>query len=71
MAEPEKAILDFLYLKSTLNTVEDFEAMRFNGDAITEKLDLQKLNTYIKIIESPTLSKRLKIFKKFLLHVTS
>lgn len=63
MAEPEKALLDFLYLKK-LNALEDMKNLRLNNLEINQTIDFQKLNQYQKIFQSITLDKRLDLLKK-------
>ncbi|HMC85720.1 MAG TPA: hypothetical protein VKI61_09345 [Chitinophagaceae bacterium] len=64
MAEPEKAIIDYLYLGSQLNKPEDLAALRLNTDAISEKINWEKLALYARVFESTTLNKRIRLFKK-------
>ena len=64
MAEPEKAILDFLYLGSQLNKREDLAALRLNTVAIHETINWEKLARYAQVFDSPTLNKRIALFKK-------
>jgi hypothetical protein len=48
MAEPEKAILDYLYLNlANINSDDDFENIRFNTDVMEEKIDAKKMQNYI------------------------
>ena len=48
MAEPEKAILDYLYLNlANINTDDDFENIRFNTDVMEEKIDANKMQSYV------------------------
>jgi len=68
IAQPEKAILDYLYLNSKLNRLEDFAALRFNTSAINETINWEKLDLYLKVFDSNTLSKRTRLFKKMQLH---
>ena len=56
MAEPEKAIIDYLYLGSQLNTPEDLSALRFNTTAINEKMNWKKLALYAEVFYSATLN---------------
>jgi len=65
MAEPEKALLDFLYLKK-LNALEDMENLRLNTLEINQTIDFQKLNQYQKIFQSKTLDKRIDLLKKII-----
>lgn len=62
MAEPEKAILDYLYLNPNLKTVDDFIEMRINTDAFREHIDLKKIHTYLEAFANKALSKRTQIF---------
>ncbi|MBI2410505.1 MAG: hypothetical protein HYV32_01230 [Candidatus Kerfeldbacteria bacterium] len=62
MAEPEKTILDYFYIHSHLNTLEDMEGMRFNEQECTESIDSQKLFRYLEEFHSPALEKRIHHF---------
>jgi len=64
MAEPEKAIIDFLYLGSQLNKPEDLAALRLNTVAINETINWKKLALYAQVFDSPTLDKRIRLFRK-------
>lgn len=63
MAEPEKVILDYLYLKK-LNSEDDIDALRFNEILIKEIVDFHKLDKYQKIFNSKVLDKRIKLLKE-------
>ncbi len=57
IAEPEKALLDYLYLNSPkIKTPEDIEELRFNEIEIG-KLDKTKLQKYAKIANNKNLQK--------------
>jgi predicted transcriptional regulator of viral defense system len=71
MAEPEKAIIDYLYLGSQLNTPEDLAALRLNTAAINKTIDWKKLTLYAKVFDSITLNKRIGLLKKNQLDVTT
>lgn len=71
MAEPEKAILDFLYLSATLNTVKDMEALRINSETFETIVNRQKLLSYAVCFESATLNRRLKLLIKSLHHANA
>ena len=48
LAEPEKALLDYLYLNlSKIRNETDFDNIRFNMDAIKEKIDSEKFLKYL------------------------
>ena len=63
IAEPEKVILDFLYLKK-LNYEEDIDALRINRIQIDELVDYDKLDRYQQIFNSKVLNKRIRILKE-------
>jgi hypothetical protein len=48
LAEPEKALLDYLYLNlSKIRNEADFDNVRFNMDKIKEKLNADKFLKYL------------------------
>lgn len=57
IAEPEKAILDYLYLHPRLKTVDDFEGMRVNKDSFAEYVDAQKFQKYLEAFSNKSLTK--------------
>ena len=49
LAEPEKALLDYLYLNlGRINTPADFESIRLNREEMKNTLDRSKFLTYLK-----------------------
>ena len=59
IAEPEKAVLDYLYLNlSKINSGSDFENLRFNEDRLSETLDREKFSRYLQVFKI----KKLKIW---------
>jgi len=48
VAEPEKALLDFIYLTSSVDSRADISEMRFNGE-IFNSLNQQKLDEYLQV----------------------
>jgi predicted transcriptional regulator of viral defense system len=65
VAEPEKVILDYLYLKK-LNSENDITAHRLNEIHIKDMVDFYKLENYQKTFNSKVLDKRIKLFKKII-----
>ncbi len=52
IAEPEKAVLDYLYLNlSKINSESDFENLRFNEDRLSETLNREKFLLYLQAFE--------------------
>jgi len=67
IAEPEKAILDFLYLRKDLETNDDFYELRINEEIYKEIINQKKLKNYLKVFNSKKLSKRVKGLNDFLI----
>ena len=65
MADLEKAILDYLYLNSKVQKIEDFEGLRWNQWILQETLNWDKFDRYLKLFESKALNKRVKSFKLY------
>ena len=68
MADPEKAILDYLYIHSALKTRDDFLGMRINVDEFSSLIDLEKFNTYLNAFANKQLSKRVRLFLTTIQH---
>lgn len=64
IAEPEKALLDFIWFKKPDND-EDFEALRLNQRMLKETINWQKMINYAELYRSPALAKRVKKLKHF------
>jgi len=61
IAEPEKVLLDFFYIKK-MNTLEEVEEMRFNERVANEIISFEKLRKYQRIFSSKTVDKRIEMF---------
>ncbi|MBU4369998.1 hypothetical protein KKG58_04565 [Patescibacteria group bacterium] len=59
-AEPEKSLLDFLYLRKDLKKEKDFKALRINKENFKSLIDQSKLKKYLRLFQSPTLEKRVE-----------
>jgi predicted transcriptional regulator of viral defense system len=68
IAEPEKAIIDFFYLNTGINTIGQIEEMRFNITAMNELIDLQKTDRYLSFYENKSLGKRIQLLKEWITH---
>lgn len=64
-AFPEKAILDFLYLHSELESITDFEALRWNKE-IVKTFDFKKISDYLILFKNNSLNKRFQLFLEFI-----
>ena len=66
IAEPEKAIIDYLYLHPDVNTEEHLFELRLNTFEMKDLVNINTLNDYCNIIQSKSLSNRVKTFIKFI-----
>ncbi len=58
MAEPEKALLDYLYLNlAVINSQEDLESIRLNRDQLKARLDEHKFRKYLDAFNIKKLEK--------------
>lgn len=62
LAEPEKAVLDYLYLHPELKTSADFEGMRINVDEFKAQISTARFQKYLDTFGSRALAKRAKVF---------
>lgn len=62
LAEPEKAILDYLYFHSKLKTRDDFLGLRFNGDEFRDRVNVERFEKYLANFGNKQLSKRVRLF---------
>ena len=64
IAEPEKLVLDHLYLNPSLKTNEDFESLRINQSLLKEQLVRQRMEEYLTVFKNKLLEKRVNTFCK-------
>lgn len=70
IAEPEKSVIDYLYLHHDINDPDDFKSLRWNSSEMNNRLSIDKVDKFASHIGSKALLKRLTILKEFL-HVKS
>lgn len=68
IAEPEKALLDFLYLRTDIKDTDDIESLRLNSDIYREIVSEEKLNTYCQKFNSLILNKKIKVLMELMKH---
>ncbi len=66
MAEPEKAILDYLYLHPDIETEDHFYELRLNVFEIKQQVNVATMNSYVQYIQSKSLTNRVKTFLKYI-----
>lgn len=68
MAEPEKAILDILYLNPHINTENAFAGLRINKEIFRTALNKNRMKLYLSQYKNPSLEKRVNSFLEFMKH---
>lgn len=66
LAEPEKALLDLLYLETSIEKEDDFEAWRFNRPVILETINIQLMEQYALLMINRSFYNRFTKFNKWL-----
>lgn len=66
VADPEKTLIDYLYLHTEIGKTEDLESLRWNADILAKVCSMDRLEKYETYIASPALSGRLNILKEYL-----
>jgi len=67
MAEPEKLLLDYLYLNPSDKVLEDLEGLRLNVTELNTLLHRKKLENYLAMFNNKALNKRVNILTEQLL----
>lgn len=67
LAEPEKLILDYMYLNPSINSLDDMESLRLNIPELESLLDGRKLTNYLAMFNNKALEKRVNVFTHQLL----
>ena len=63
LAQPEKALLDLLYLYPFYNTERDIEYLRLDDDFLHEALDINRMDSHQQKFKNKALDKRVKLLK--------
>ena len=66
IAEPEKALLDFMHLNAQVNTENEFESLRFNFWQMKQTLNFKRMETFCKAFHSKALNERYALLKKLI-----
>ena len=62
----EKALLDYLYLHSDIQSMADFEELRWNQTQLHGLLDRSIFTRYVKLFEKRALENRVNLFLEYL-----
>jgi predicted transcriptional regulator of viral defense system len=66
ISDPEKTILDYLYLNSHLKTEDDIESMRLNRDVFIQLINTSRLKKYLQLFKHQRLEQRLNKLARWL-----
>jgi predicted transcriptional regulator of viral defense system len=66
MARLEKAVLDFLYLNPYINTIEDFEGLRWDKVVLYDLRENRLFEDYLEIFNKRALEKRVEVLWRYL-----
>ena len=69
VAEPEKALLDYFYLNTSIKSEDDFAEMRIDREQYLTYVDENRLLAYINEFRQKRLSKRVKSFMEYMKNV--
>lgn len=58
MAEPEKVILDYLYLSPSLIREADMKSLRLNNASFIQRINVNRLENYLRLFQNKQLEKR-------------
>ena len=64
IAEPEKTLIDYLYLHHKIGEPDDFESLRWNSTEMNSSLSMEKVDTYASHIGSKALLSKANPFKR-------
>lgn len=66
MANPAKALLDYLYLHPQVSSADHFNELRLNMFELQDKLNRQELEKYLNLFDSKSLRERTQRFIQFI-----
>jgi predicted transcriptional regulator of viral defense system len=66
MACLEKALLDYMYLNSDIQSMADFDGLRWNKIQLSSLLDQTNFSRYLKIFDKKSLQNRVNQFMEYL-----
>jgi len=68
IADPEKAVADFFYLRTSYNSEDEIRELRFNEASLDGGLDREKLRSYTETFATLALEKRIRTLLKIFDH---
>lgn len=68
VAEPEKALIDYFYINTSIRSEDDFAGMRIEEDQYFTQVNETRLVAYLNEFQQKSLAKRLKNFMRYMKH---
>ncbi len=68
LAQPEKAVLDWLYLKQNLKSQADVSSLRFNKQELNQVWNQARFDKFVSRFDSAKVKRQADIFKQWLQH---
>jgi len=66
IANPEKTILDYLYINPEIKNKNDFFELRINKENFHKTVNITKIKKYLKTYKNKSFQKRVRLFIKFI-----
>ena len=66
IAEPEKAILDFLYLNPRFDSTDEIHELRINQYEFRDLINMEKIEAYLRFIDSKSLCQRFELLNDWI-----
>jgi len=66
IAEPEKALLDYFYLNTSIQSKDDFAGIRIGKDQYFAQVDETRLVAYLNEFQQKSLAKRVRNFMRYM-----
>lgn len=66
IARLEKAVLDYLYLNPHINSIQEFESLRWNKQSLTILDKNQRLQCYRNVFDKKSLDERISILMEYI-----
>jgi len=66
IANIEKTLLDWFYSQSSIKETTDIEGLRLNKTILKEQINYALLENYLKIFDSPVVTKRVSLLKQYI-----
>jgi predicted transcriptional regulator of viral defense system len=66
IASLEKAVLDYLYWNFSIDSVDDFEGLRWNQQELSSLMDNALFRRYLKVFDNKALERRVELLMEYI-----